>query len=246
MGQRGQAGLGAPSTPTTPTVPTDPGTAPVTTPGTGTPVVPGTTGPGIGVGTAPPANQTPYQSQDQYQSGSGSMAQTQTGTGNTDITQQQNNANVYNAGSLGLQNQGAQALAQILAGGDLQGFGMNGQAFDALNSAFERNVAPQLAAQYGSGSTAIGSQEALMNEQLAAQLSQQQWANFNNVFDDVSNFAFTPTGQTATNNQQQQTAENQQTDQTNNWQSNNLASTNILTSLLNLAKQGKTGGLFGI
>lgn len=190
----------------------------------------------------PPKGLDPYQASQQWTSGSSSQNQQQSGTSVGNTAQTQLNENIYDPASLALRGQGAQALQQILTTGKLPGnFGMNQQAFDALNSAFERNVAPQLAAQYGAGSPVIGSQEALANEQLAAQLSQQQWSNFMNLFDEVANFSFTPTGQNSSSNTDSTTNSTQEGTQSGTWQQNNTMEGALLSSLL--TAMGKGGSI---
>lgn len=189
----------------------------------------------------PPKGLDPYQASQQWTSGSSSQQQQQSGTSTGNTAQTQLNENIYDPASLALRGQGSQALAQILATGKLPGnFGMNQQAFDALNSAFERNIAPQLAAQYGAGSPVIGSQEALANEQLAAQLSQQSWGNFMNLFDEVANFSFTPTGQNSSSNTDSTNQSEQIGGKNGTWQQNNTMEGALLSSLLTaMGKGGK-------
>lgn len=204
----------------------------------------GTPGGGVypGGDWTPPRGMDPYNASATWQSGSSSQQQNQSGTSVGNTVQDQLNNNIYDPVSLALRGQGAEALQQILATGQLPGnFGMSKQAFDALNSAFERNIAPGMAAQFGAGSPAIASQEALMNEQLAAQLSQQQWANFSNIFDEVANFAYTPTGQQSTSNVNSNTSQEQTTDTTGTWQTNNTMAGALASSLL--TAMGKGGNI---
>lgn len=226
--------------------------------GSSSPIAPGIGSGGAGGGVVPPGgapvtggqpvvapgytNQpgmTPYQYQQTFSSGSSDQQQNVQGQSNQATDQNQLNSNTYDPASLALRNQGAGSLAEIMATGQLPGnFGISKQAFDALNSAFERNIAPGMAAQFGAGSPAIASQEALMNEQLAATLGQQQWQNYQGIFNDVSNFAFTPTGQQSTMGQTRTEDTNSDTSNTANWQSNNTAEGSLLSSLLTAAKTG--------
>lgn len=144
-----------------------------------------------------------------------------TGTSSSSYNNQANanaagaTTNVYNPASTNLQSQGGSVLSQVLQSGQVpEGFGMNQQAFDALNRNLKNNVNPVLAAQYGAGSPVIGSTAALANEQLAADMSQQQWGNFNSLFNDIQNFAFSATGQTQTQSQDSTNSGNT----TGNWQ----------------------------
>jgi hypothetical protein len=206
-------------------------------PGTGT-GVPGTQPPAFD----PPKGLDPYQYSQGWQSGSSSQSQDQQGTSIGNTTQDQLNNNIYDPVSLALRGSGGNLLQQIMATGQLPGnFGISDQAFDALNRSFQKNIAPGMAAQYGAGSPAISSQQAAMNEQLAASMSQQQWSNFNNLFDEVANFAFTPTGQSTQQQRQDNVDTTQHTDQTGTWQQNNTMEGALLSSLLTALKGG--GGI---
>src|SRR5262249_19408781 len=126
-----------------------------------------------------------------FSAGSSTQQQNQT-TDNTGNTQQMN---VYNPAAQALQGSAATALQGILSTGQLPGnFGISQQAFDAMNNNFRENIAPQYAAQYGAGSPVIGSRWALMNEQLAAQLGQQQWNNALGLFGQAQGLGYNPIG----------------------------------------------------
>lgn len=225
-----------PGTPPT-TPPPDPTTPPP--PDTGQPGLPS---PGTPPPFTPPSTMDPYTYTQQYQSGSSAQTQSQTGEQLGNTNQNQLNENIYDPNSLALRNLGADMLTQVMATGQLPGnFGISNQAFDAAARAFERHIAPGMAAQYGAGSPAIPSQKALMFEQLAAQLSRDQWTNFNNVFDEVANFSFTPTGQKGNMQQQQATSEAQQGVQAGTWQTNNTQQGALLSALLSAMAGGAIG-----
>lgn len=69
------------------------------------------------------------------------------------------------------------------------------QVFQAYNDAFNKFVAPGIAAQYGAGSPQIGAQQSFGNEQLAAQLYQSGITNWMDALGLQGNAAFNPQGQ---------------------------------------------------
>lgn len=73
------------------------------------------------------------------------------------------------------------------------------QVFQAYNDAFQKFVAPGIAAQYGAGSPQIGAQQSFGNEQLASNLYQQGVQNWLAGQAQLGNLAYTAVGQ----NQQQ-------------------------------------------
>lgn len=114
-------------------------------------------------------------------------------------------ANTYSPQQQAAQNAALQAGTNYLQTGNLPGtFGAPPQVTQAYVDNWKQNVAPQLAAQYGAGSPALGSSLALGLEQLQAQVYQNQSANFSGALGQVSNAAFNALGQTQNSQQQQQ------------------------------------------
>jgi hypothetical protein len=107
----------------------------------------------------------------------------------------QNTQNQYTGAQQAAQNQANQMLSTVMQTGQLPpGWGLNQAAIQAATDNFKNNIEPTLAAQYGAGSPQIGSQFALMNEQLIGNLSQQEFQNFQGIFGDVANIAYRPIG----------------------------------------------------
>lgn len=119
----------------------------------------------------------------------------------TNATGGVSNQNTYAPGADALRSKAMQSLSDILQSGQLPGQ-LPQQPFDALNSSLQRNLVPQLATAFGSGSPVIGSEVALANEQLAAQLSREQWGNYMGLFNQIGNMSNTPTGYQQQSNQQ--------------------------------------------
>lgn len=120
----------------------------------------------------------------------------------------QNQMNQYTAGQQALQAQLPQTLQGILTGQQQvpDTFTAPQIAFDALNHNFNNFLAPQYAATYGAGSPQGLSQQAIQNEQLAANLYQTGQGNYLNYLNSGRDLAFTSVGQ------QQANADNK------NWQ----------------------------
>lgn len=136
---------------------------------------------------ADPLGSSSFQSTSGYQNMQGNVATTQN-------TAQEN---TYDPSAVALRGQLGGMMSKVLSEGKLPGQfgGMFDQAFDALSSHFKRNIQPVMAAQHGVGSPAIGSEFALMSQQLAAQLGREQWQNALGLFNEIGQFSYQPTGQ---------------------------------------------------
>lgn len=116
------------------------------------------------------------------------------------------NQNRYSAGQLAAQGSGLTGLGAMLSGqaSAPASMGLPQSAYDAYMLNFNRSVAPQLAAQHGSGSPAIPSmmQQGLL--ELAAKGGQLAVSNTLQGYDALMNYAFKPQGidegQTASRN----------------------------------------------
>lgn len=173
-----------------------------------------------------PAGMTPLYNTATFNSGTQSGTQQQSGVSSGQTAQ----ANTYNPSGQALQDQGAASLSNVLSTGQLPGnFGMSQLAFDALNQNFNRYQAPALANQFGAGSAAIGASQGEQNMNLAAQMNRDAWTNYNNVFNDVANFAYTPTGSVSTNQQ----AQSQSGSDTSAFQTNNTQEGALLAGAVN-------------
>lgn len=113
-------------------------------------------------------------------------------------SQQQQQTSLFSPEQQNLQALASKVGGQALSTGQLPGnYGISQQAFDAMDQNFNQNIAHTLAAQYGPGSPVIGGTFANMNAQLAATLGQEQFSNFNNLFNEIGNFAQRPAGSAA-------------------------------------------------
>lgn len=146
-------------------------------------------------------NYVPY-TQTQYSGTTGQV----TG-GNTQAS------NVYTPGQTSLQGNLGNLWSSFLGGNVPSSFTNPAAATTAYQSNFNTQVAPGLAAQYGAGSPAIGSANALGLANLQGQLYNTGVNNFLSALGGGSNYALgLPTGTTGAYGQQQQgAAQGQQT-----------------------------------
>lgn len=155
------------------------------------------------------------------------QAQTQTSSqaqaGQTNTANQASQLPVFTQGQENLQGQAGSLMNQILTG-DTSQFGLPQATYDAAFANFNNYQAPQLAAQYGSGSPAIGAAQQNLQLQLAGMAGQQQTSNALGAFNSAAQYAFQPVGQNAASvGAQNQTMLNNGTQNTNT----NTTSTDI-------------------
>lgn len=135
-------------------------------------------------------------------SGAQSQAANQNGTATT--------TNQYSSGQVANQGAGNSLLQGILQGGQpAPNMGLTQGAWDQANTNFQLTQAHQMANQFGQGSATIPIAQQQMNADLAARSSQMAWQNLQGVFNDVANIAYSPTGASTTNNQNQNSTGNQ-------------------------------------
>lgn len=161
-------------------------------------------------------------------------------TGNT--ASQGNTANTYSPFQQELQQEAAGQAGQFLATGIAPGVQ---QELDAQKAAYMQNfnesVAPQLAAQYGAGSPAIGSQLAQGLVSLTSDVYQNQAGQFNSALGTAGNLAYNATG-ASSNTNQQQAANTASKTSSNDWQNQ----TNLLAnSGSTVAGLSNTTGSYG-
>lgn len=144
---------------------------------------------------------------------SGVTKTNQATTGNTAGTTANNN--VYTPGQEALQNTANQQAGQFLTTGIAPGVQqeLNAESAAYMQN-FDQNVAPGLAAQYGAGSPAIGSELATGLQQLTGNVYQNQAQNFNSALGTAGNLAYNAVGNTG----QSTTASNAATNSTQDWQ----------------------------
>jgi len=114
--------------------------------------------------------------------------------GQTNTANSQSQLPVFTQGQLGLQGQAGDLMNQILTGNTTQ-FGLPQATYDAAFANFNQYQAPQLAAQHGSGSPAIGAAMQNLQLQLAGMAGQNQTQNALNTFNSAAQYAFQPVGQ---------------------------------------------------
>jgi hypothetical protein len=117
------------------------------------------------------------------------MQTTQNQTGQQSSAGSQQQLNAYTPGQQGLQgNLGG--LYQSLLGGNIpNSFTNPAAATNAYNTNFQTQVAPQMAAQYGAGSPAIASQQALGLAQMQGNLYNQGVQNYMGALGQGANYA---------------------------------------------------------
>jgi hypothetical protein len=109
--------------------------------------------------------------------------------------QAQQQAQVYNPWQQSEQQQAGQAASSFLQTGNLPGtLGAPPAETQAYINNFNQNVAPQLAAQYGAGSPAIASQEALGLSQLAGSEYSQGISALSGAIGQEANIGFNAIG----------------------------------------------------
>lgn len=146
--------------------------------------------------------------------------------------QGQTSQNVYSPGQTALQGNLSGLYQQLLSGQIPSSFTNPQPAIDAYKNNFNSQVAPGLAANYGAGSPAIASQQALGLSQLQGQLYNSGVQNYTNALGQGAQYALSPTG--ALNNQTSNTSSQQ------NSQGQQTVGANPLIFLANLL-----GGLGG-
>lgn len=104
--------------------------------------------------------------------------------------------NRYSSGQLAAQGAGLSGLGAMLSGQSSApaSMGLPQSAYDAYMLNFNRSVAPQLAAQHGSGSPAIASMMQQGMLELAAKGGQMAVSNTLQGYDALMNYAFKPQG----------------------------------------------------
>jgi hypothetical protein len=120
--------------------------------------------------------------------------------------------------------QAGQQSSDFLTTGQLPGtFGAPPQVTQAFTQAWQNGVEPQLSAQYGQGSPALGASLAHGLEQLDAQVYQNQSGDFANAIGAEGRLALNPVGVTSstTNNSTATNSQNQNLHsvQNSDWQS---------------------------
>ncbi|HEY9678857.1 MAG TPA: hypothetical protein V6C76_12685 [Drouetiella sp.] len=145
---------------------------------------------------------------------------------------QTNQQPIFTSQQLGLQGQAGNLMNQLLTGNTSQ-FGLPQAVWDAANMNFNNQEAPQLAAQYGSGSPAIGAAQQQLTLQLAGLAGQNQTSNALNTFNAAANYAFNPIGM------------NQSSLSQGNTSQLNQGTTNTLSNQTNTDIGGLLGGIGG-
>lgn len=138
-------------------------------------------------------------------SGSGVMPSNVTAYNNTingtqaqTTNQQQQQQQQYQPGQQALQ-AALPGLYGNLANGQVPtSFTEPSQVTNYANQLFQQQVEPGLVAEYGAGSPQIAGQQSLMESGLAANLWNSGLSNYTNALNSGSQFALTPTGQSAT------------------------------------------------
>jgi hypothetical protein len=135
----------------------------------------------------------------------GGGANSTTSTGSSTGTGAVNSQQVYNPWQQQEQQEAGQAASSFLQTGNLPGtLGAPPAETQAYVNNFNQNVAPQLAAQYGAGSPAIASQEALGLSQLAGSEYSQGISALSGAVQNAASIGFNAVGQNQEQNQQQQ------------------------------------------
>jgi len=119
-------------------------------------------------------------------------------------TQQANQQNTYLPWQQSAQGNLGAAANNILTGNVPTSYTNPQQTTQAYMNNFNQYVAPELAAQYGAGSPAIGASLNSGLTNLAAQNYEQGLANYNTGVATAGSLAMTPSGQTSTGSQQNQ------------------------------------------
>lgn len=119
-------------------------------------------------------------------------------TGTQDTAQQQQQAgaqaNQYTEGQQALQGQLPGMYSSLIGGQVPTQFTAPQQLIDQYNRAFQANVAPGLAAQYGAGSPQIASQQSFGLGNLLANQYQQGIGNYQNALGQAAGYALSPVG----------------------------------------------------
>ena len=145
-------------------------------------------------------------------------------------TGQTNQANTYLPWQQQLQGQVGQAEGNLLSGNVPTSFTNPQAATSQYMNNFNQYVAPELAAQYGAGSPAIGASLSSGLTNLASQTYEQGISNYGNAVSAAATPALTPTGQTGAQAQQQSGTSN--TNQVEN-----------LTDLINMIESTSGSGI---
>lgn len=147
--------------------------------------------------------------------------------------------NQYTAGQTALQNLATSQLGNyFMSNGNISPtWGVPQAVWDQSNYMFQRDQAPQLAAQFGAGSPVIGARQNELNLGLAAIAGQQMHQNFMGALSPLLNAAYQPVGtQSFNNNTQNQQSQMQQ--QQNQNLNSNTDTTQVGTTI-------NPGGLLG-
>jgi hypothetical protein len=156
----------------------------------------------LGQGQLTSGNTNELGNQNQTAFGGSSTSTSSQGTGNT---QQQN---TYLPWQQQLQGQVGQAESNLLSGNVPTSFTNPQATTQAYMNNFNQYVAPELAAQYGAGSPAIGASLNSGLTNLAAQNYQQGITNYGNAVSSAAGTGLTATGQTGNQSQSQTGASN--------------------------------------
>jgi hypothetical protein len=151
-------------------------------------------------------------------------------TQNSQGTGQSQQSNTYLPWQQQLQGQLGQAEGNLLSGNVPSSYTNPQAATSAYMNNFNQYVAPELAAQYGAGSPAIGASLNSGLTNLAAQTYQQGFSNYGNAVSAAATPALTAVG--ATGNQSQQQSGTSDTTQTEN-----------VTDLINMIESTHSAGI---
>ena len=105
------------------------------------------------------------------------------------------NLNVYSDAQRAAQNQALSSLGQVLSGGSIpSNFGLPQASWDAAIHNWQKNTAPMLTAQHGSGTPALNSSMEELLLQLAGMSGQNAMSNYQGIANSLGQFAFQPQG----------------------------------------------------
>jgi len=135
----------------------------------------------------------------------GGANQTGSNTGQTGQASQQNQ---YTPQQQAAQGQLGNAYSGLVNGQVPTQFTAPPSVISAWNQAFQQNVAPGLAAQYGAGSPQIGAQQSYGLGQLLANQYQQGLSNYSGALAGLGSYAMSPIGATSANQTNQNYAGN--------------------------------------
>jgi hypothetical protein len=154
---------------------------------------------------------------------------TATTTQSSNANQQGSQTNTYLPWQQQLQGQVGQAQENMLSGNVPTSFTNPQATTQAYMDNFNQYVAPELAAQYGAGSPAIGATLSSGLTNLAATNYEQGISNYGNAINSAAGTALTPTGQTSAGTQATQGT-------------GTTTSTQEMTDLINMLDQTSASG----